>query len=187
MSPDPPTPYHLSSIILFLGIGLLFFGCSNDLNTIKKVTERNHLPQETGFDVEMYYSDSARLKVKMITPLLKHFVNDTSYIEFPKGVHAYFYDDSSLVKTELTSKYGIRYESISKIEVRDSVVLTNAKGERLNTQHLTWDEQKKKIYTNDFVTITTKKEIIYGDGLESDQEFSDYKIKNIKGSLQVDQ
>ena len=73
------------------------------------------------------------------------------------------------------------------MEVEKDVELTNAKGDRLTTQHLTWDEQRKLIYTNDFVKIVTAKETIFGDGLEANQDFSQYTIKKPKGSLKVDQ
>ena len=144
-------------------------------------------PVETGIDEQILYSDSAHVKVRLLTPLLLHFVKDTSYIEFPKGLHAYFFNDSGKTTTELKANYGIRYESVSRMEVKNNVELTNVKGEKLTTQHLTWDEQRKLIYTNDFVKIVTAREIIYGDGLESNQDFSQYNIKHPKGSLKVDE
>jgi len=35
------------------------------------------------------------------------------------------------------------------------------------------------------VKITTADEVIYGDGLESNQDFTKYKIKNIKGTIHL--
>ncbi len=161
--------------------------CENNLQQVNQFIVSPNAPIETGVDEQILYSDSAHLKVKLITPLLLHFIKDTSYIEFPKGLHAYFYNDSGLITNELKANYGIRYESVSKMEVEKDVELTNAKGDRLTTQHLTWDEQRKLIYTNDFVKIVTAKETIFGDGLEANQDFSQYTIKKPKGSLKVDQ
>ena len=42
---------------------------------------------------------------------------------------------------------------------------------------------KQEIYTDDFVKITTKSEVIYGQGFVSNQNFSKYTIKNIKGTI----
>ena len=61
------------------------------------------------------------------------------------------------------------------------------KGEKLNTEHLFWDEKKEMIYSDVFVKITTKDEIIMGEGLESNQDFSRYKFKKIKGTISVKQ
>jgi len=149
------------------------------------ITAKDTAPVQTSKDVEIVYSDSAKMKVKLIAPLLERFVKDTSYVIFRQGVHVFFYDDKEKVKTELTAKYGIRYEGVGRMEAKNDVVLVNEKGEKLNTEHLTWDEQKKLIYTDAFVKITTLDKIIYGDGLESNQDFSRYKIKNIKGELGI--
>lgn len=160
-----------------------FASCKNDIETVNLITANNKAPNETGKNVEIIYSDSAKIKVKITGPVLEHYSKDTAYVLFPKGVHTLFYDDSAKVKTELTAKYAIRYENLGRMEARNDVVLVNEKGERLNTEKLTWDEQKKLIYTDAFVKIKTADEIIYGDGLESNEDFTKYKIKNIKGTL----
>ena len=50
---------------------------------------------------------------------------------------------------------------------------------------LIWNEKIQKFYTDKFVTITTPTQIIYGDGLESNQNFSDYTILKVKGVFGV--
>lgn len=44
---------------------------------------------------------------------------------------------------------------------------------------------KKKIWSDKFVTITTKNEILMGDGFEARQDFSKYKIKKLKGTVTI--
>jgi hypothetical protein len=68
---------------------------------------------------------------------------------------------------------------------RNDVVVINKKGEKLNTEELIWDEQREQIYSNAFVKITTDDEIIMGNGLESNQTFTDYTVKHITGSIKV--
>lgn len=169
--------------LLPLACCLIFFSCKNDIIEVNKVTVTTNGPSQTSKDVEVIYSDSGKMMTKLIAPEVEHYVRDTSYFIFPKGIHVLFYDDKAKVKTELTAKYGIRYETLGRMEARNDVVLVNLKGEKLNTEHLIWDEQKQLIHTEAFVKITTLDEIIYGDGLESNQDFSKYKIKNIKGTL----
>ena len=57
------------------------------------------------------------------------------------------------------------------------------KGDKLNTEHLTWDGKSRKVYTNAFVRITTPDKVMTGTGLESDETFSKYKILNVKGII----
>jgi LPS export ABC transporter protein LptC len=71
------------------------------------------------------------------------------------------------------------------VEAKKNVVVINEKNEKLNTEHLIWNEKTKKIYSDEFVKITTPDEIIYGTGFEADQDFSRYKIMNIKGTITV--
>jgi hypothetical protein len=61
----------------------------------------------------------------------------------------------------------------------------NKDGEKLNTEHLIWDENQKKILSDAFVKITTAKEIIMGKGLESNQDFTQYQIKEVTGTIQL--
>ena len=61
----------------------------------------------------------------------------------------------------------------------------NKKGETLNTEHLIWDKKKSLIRTEGFVKIHTKDEIIYGDGFESNDDFTEYTITNIHGMVNV--
>lgn len=59
------------------------------------------------------------------------------------------------------------------------------KGEKLNTEHLIWNEDSAKIYTDEFVKITTTDEIIMGEGMEANQDFSKWKIYKIRGTINV--
>ena len=73
-----------------------------------------------------------------------------------------------------------------KMEVKYNVEVVNVNGEKLNTEHLIWDEQKKKITSDAFVKITTAKEIIMGKGLEANQDFTQYEIKEVTGTIRIE-
>jgi len=180
---SPQKKYFLTSLS-FLAI-VFFSACENDIATINLITSKSQLPAKSGKDVEIIYSDSARIKMKLISPQVDHYTGKKPYIEFPLGVTVEFYDKDMNVTSKLQSKYAIRRENEKVMEAKQNVVVTNEKGETLNTEHLIWDEQKDRIYTEEFVKITTKDEILFGDGLESNQEFTKYRIKNIKGTISL--
>ena len=121
------------------------------------------------------------------SPLLnKYAENDMpSYIEMPKGVEVYFYDSLNKVKSLLTANYAIDYENKKLMEAENNVVVVNEKGEKLNTEHLTWDQNKKIITSDKFVRITTKDEVLFGDGLDADEGFNKWVIKKPKGILNI--
>lgn len=176
----PSTIIHLT-----LYIGALLSSCQTDIQTIQQVTVDKTLPSETMKDAEIIYSDSGKVKMKLTGSQLDSYTSDNPYIVFPKGVNILFYDDSMKVNSRLKADYGIRYEKEGRMEVKRNVEVINIKNEKLNTEHLIWEEAKDKIYTDVFVKITTKDEVMYGDGLESNQDFTKYKIKNIKGIINL--
>ena len=157
--------------------------CENDLEKVKLYSKGEQIPQESARNIRILYSDSARLQVEIKANVLNRYEADNPYIEMPNGLNATFFDDNLEVKSTLEADYGIRYERELRMEARKNVKVVNQKGEKLETQHLIWDERKEKLLSDEFVTITTKDEIIYGTGLEANQDFTKYKIFNLKGTI----
>ena len=85
----------------------------------------------------------------------------------------------------LTAKYVKMGDGSTELVAKDSVVVINKRGETLNTEHLIWDKKKSIIKTEGFVKIHTEDEIIYGDGFESNDDFTEYTITNIHGIVKV--
>lgn len=157
--------------------------CENDMEKVKLLSDHRIPPVETATGIKIYYSDSASVQVEITAREMNRFETENPYLEMPKGLTAKFFDDHMNVTSRLTADYGIRYEREQKMEARKNVTVVNAKGETLNTEHLIWDEQSEKLKSDEFVKITTKGEIIMGTGFEANQDFSKYKIFNIKGTI----
>ena len=174
-----------SAIFLLLFAIVVMTGCENDLEKVKLYSKAELIPQESAKSIKIIYSDSARVKVEITAPVLNRFQNENPYIEMPKGLRTIFYNERLEVNSRLDAKYGIRYERDQRMEARKNVVVINENGDRLETEHLIWDERKEKLISNEFVKITTKDEIIFGNGFEANQDFSKYKIFNIKGTISL--
>ena len=61
----------------------------------------------------------------------------------------------------------------------DTVELLQNKTDILETEKLNWNKQKEEIFTDEFVKITTDNEVIFGQGLVSNQNFSKYTIRKL--------
>ncbi len=164
---------------------LIWSGCVNDMEEVNTLTQTQILPIETADSVRIIYSDSARLKVILDAKHLERFVGTDPYIEMTGGVHVRFYNNMGTVESELSSNYAISHENSDVMEAKENVVVVNRKGETLNTEHLIWEKKTEKIRTDEFVKITTEDEVIFGHGLESNQDFTKYRIKNIKGTINL--
>lgn len=171
--------------ILFLSI--FFAACKNDPKDIDALVNKTAFQEDKAFDVTIYYSENGRTRARLFT---KEFVrNDAAkppYVDMKKGVKVEFFDDTLNVESTMNARYARYYEEQGNILVRDSIVVVNKKGERLNTEELVWNEKLRRFYTEKFVRITTPTQTMYGDGLEANEDFSWYQIKNPKGVVKVD-
>lgn len=165
--------------------------CENDIEVVNSITSatEKQLPLESGKNVEVLYSDSAIVRAKLITPQLDRYMGKKNYMEMPKGMMVIFFDQFKKEQNRLTADYGIGYDNgngMDKMEAKRHVVVINEKGEKLETEHLTWNAATKQIYTDEFVKITTKDKVLMGDGLKATQDFSEYEIIHPKGEILMD-
>ena len=166
---------------------LVLVSCVNDIEKVKLLSSRNVEPVESAHNIRILYSDSAKVQVEMTAKEMNHYATENPYIEMPRGLHALFYDDSMRVKSRLSADYGIRYERDERMEAKKNVVVVNERGDTLNTEHLIWEQRSEKLKSDEFVKITTRDRIIYGTGFEANQDFTRYKIFNIKGTFPINQ
>lgn len=143
---------------------------------------------EVGRDVEILYSDSAVVRVRVTGPVLhNHLDRDNPRQEFPDGIQMDFLTPAREVRSTLTAKFAVRQQEKGIVIARDSVVLTTIEQEKLETEELIWDEKTEKIRTDKFVKITRPGEVLYGFGLEANQDFSFWKITVPKGTIKAEQ
>lgn len=173
------------SCFSILWLWFLIASCSNDLQEIKAVTKGKEMPVSSSKKIEMFYSDSSFLRARVRAPLMNSYVGEKEYAEFPKGIEMEFYGPDQKTDSKLTAGYGISYGKEEKMEARNNVILTNNKGEKLNTEHLIWDKKANRIYSNVFTKITSPTRIIYGEGFETKGDFSKYRILKIKGTVNL--
>jgi LPS export ABC transporter protein LptC len=172
----------LPSILILAGL-ILLSGCGDEKD-IKQIPEYKGPVSEVQ-DLEMIFSDSARLKIHLKAPLQTEKANGDRY--FPKGVYVEFFDDKGAKTSTLKANKGIRYAN-NVYNVTGNVVVNNLeKGETLNTEELNWKPDTKVIYTEKFVTITTDDEILKGEGLDAAQDFTRYSIRKPTGVFPLKQ
>jgi LPS export ABC transporter protein LptC len=176
----------LVSGILFLGIACTM-ACTNSNEAISKLTDINNKKlQDKATDVTIYYSDKA--SVKAIIHAKEFYRNETgNYTDIKKGLKVEFLNDSQKVESTLTALSARIYETEGNVIVREHVVVVNKKGEELQTEELVWNQKLDKFYTDKKVQIVTPpNQVMYGEGLEANADFTWYKINKLKGNISVD-
>jgi LPS export ABC transporter protein LptC len=172
--------------IISLFAGTLMPACKNDVQTVLSLDVVDTLPEMTARDIEIIYSEKARVQIKLVSPYLVNKNEEEPLLFFPQGFTVYFYDSAMILQSTITADYGISYEKKKIMEARHNVVVENLeKGEKLNTEELFWDRGKQIIYSNKFVKITSGGQVITGDGLTSAEPFDELVVRNPKGLLEI--
>ncbi len=142
---------------------------------------------ERGKNVKIYYSEKGILQVMIkASRVNRHHDLKEPYTEMPSGVNVVFYDGIGMISSTLTAEYGKNEEKKELMFAKGNVNLSNIKNENLYAEELYWNQKTKKIYSEKFVKIITPDETIYGQGFESNEDFSNYSIKKIKGVISSD-
>jgi LPS export ABC transporter protein LptC len=178
---------HLAATFVIC-IAALLPACSDyaKQNVQKMMKSDTMIFTQEGINVTINYNDSGLLKAKLFAPKLIGYKKEgNDIIRMPKGVKADFYNEDGVRESYLTADKGISYQTQKITEVSQNVQVMNNKGEKLNTEKLIWDQKKQLIYTDKFVRITTPTEVLTGDGMESSQDFSNWKIKKPRGRFQL--
>jgi len=172
-----------------LFICMLFLSsCENSLDSIKKVTSKDEekpISRSTGVDV--IYSDSAKVKAQLTTPLMIDYQDASKpYKEMPKGVKIVFYDDDLKEKGRITSDYAKSRDKENIIEFHKNVVASNARGETFKSEELIYDQTNKKMYSTKPVQINMANgSVMNGTDFNSNESLYPWHINQSTGIFHV--
>jgi len=139
---------------------------------------------ETARNIEILYSDSTYVQVKITGPtLLRIAEGGLMREEFPDGIEVEFLDRNGHPTSWLSAKRAIR-QPVEKIVIfRDSVYMYNTQKEALRSSELIWNEKDGSIHTTKYVEISRPGEIIQGFGLKTNEDLSEYEINAVTGRI----
>lgn len=170
---------------LFITSCFFVLACENDTRVIEGLTEKVVLKEEAR-QVESMLTQDGKLRARLKAPLMYRIFGDTLLTEFPRSLHCDFYDDSSRLESWLDSKYGIYYEGLGKVYLRDSVTVITTKGDTLKSPDLWWDQNTKLFYTDKYAIYNgIGKNIVGGKGLVATQDLSSVTFHYPTGTVQV--
>jgi LPS export ABC transporter protein LptC len=191
-----------SSINKFFLLGLTIvigFVACQDKAKKAVVYARHPIPPEEADSVVSFLSEGgmdkgvleAKIKGKLSAPYMQRFQrSDSPYTEFPRTLHVDFYQDSvsinqkPVIESKLDARYGKYLNVQNKVYLRDSVVVRNVlKGDTIHCQDLWWDQHTGRFSTDKPVRIYTKDKILFGTGMDADQNFRDYRILHLTGQV----
>ena len=121
---------HYRLIILLFS--LYFVSCSNNYEEVKNINKVELVPAGLTKDFVLKYTDSAKLKATLKSPLNIDFTNQSfPYSEFPNGLEIEFYDEIEGTTT-VSSDYGIVYYQTRIVSLEGNVTIKSPDSSLLN-------------------------------------------------------
>ncbi len=162
--------------------------CENSLSDIKKISSKEEdKPISRSTDVDVIYSDSAKVKAHMTAPVEIDYTDiPQPYREFTKGVKIIFYDEDLKVKGTIVSDYAIQRDKQNTIEFHKNVVASNSQGETFKSEELIYDQTAKKLFSTKPVQITMSNgNLMNGTGFNSNESLYPWHIDQATGTFPV--
>lgn len=166
-------------IVLFV---FVLVACRNDIAEINSFTDTKNLPVQTSYNAEYLFTDNGKIANRLRAAQLDQYDGKEKFFEASGGFEITFFDTMQTEEARLTALRGWFYEEERKLIARDSVELFNNRGERLETSELIFLQDSGRIFTDKYVMITLANgSVIDGFGLESNDTFTNYRIKKNPG------
>jgi len=173
-------------LFIFISFILLISACTGHVKSSQGVLPKQSDPPMSATNINVLFSDSGVIQARLTSPLLNRYSGNDACMEFPKGFTVYVFDSVRNVTSTIKANYGKRKELDRVMQARGNVIVRNEKkNEQLNTEQLTWDEKNHRIYSTVKIKITSPDKVLYGDGIESNEDFTRYTIINPTGQMMV--
>ena len=175
---------HISFWIIptLFGVGMIV-SCKNDLDKVAAVVVAGSSPDLITLDAEYLFTDSGHVRNRLRAGRISEWGTDPKRTEMTDGVEIVFFDTLGVQTSVLTSQRGLIQPTEKRMEVNGEVVFINKKGERLETEQLTWVQDSGLVRTDKAVRIQRGPDVIHGMGLDAKEDFSHYVIHRITGQL----
>lgn len=165
----------------------LLSACGRKKNPVTDaITNRDSVPVMTTRDVSTYISDSGVVRYKIIADEWRVYDRlDPTRWTFEEGIYLEKFNNDLSIEATIVADTAYYYDQQELWELRGNVHIENEQDEQFDTQLLYWNQKTKKVYSDLYIRIRQQKRIITGIGFTSNQEFTNYTIKQTQGIFPI--
>lgn len=164
----------------------MFFSCKDNFKDVQNIGVLDREPIGVAEDINLKYTDSGKVEAILISPKMYDYSTRAfSYNEFPDGVHLDVFEDN-VKKGTIISDYGVVYNKTSIIDLQGNVKVVTESNDTLFAEQLYYDNKNEWIFTNKPVTFRTGKDVIHGNGFDSNKSFSNAEVLEITGLITLE-
>ena len=144
------------------------------------------IPDQESWDSQIIFSDSGRVSaVLQAGHILVYERRLETHLD--SGITVDFYDKNEQHTSTLTADRGRVNDATKDLEAFGNVVFVSDSGTVVETEYLFWDNRRKKVRSDKFVTVTSPKERLQGYGFEADQGLKNYVIYKVSGEAELEE
>lgn len=169
---------------------LLLFtvACSKE---VKEVVDATYDPEKSytmkATQVNTLISDSGITRYRIETAEWIVFGKAKEpYWYFPEGIYVEKFDTLFHSEASIKADTAYYFDKKGLWHLIGNVEVESLQGEQFDTSELFWDQKKEKVYSDKYIRIQQKEQIITGVGFESNQNMTRYKIFNSQGEFPVE-
>lgn len=141
-------------------------------------------PVNSATQVHVVHSDSAIVRSEIRAQKQLEYADGN--LEFPEGIEIELFETDGTLSTTMRADRGYfdkkenLYRGEGNVRVRNLL-----EDQRLQAEELYWNPNEKRIYTETFVTIQDKQTLFNGTGMEADESFTNYTLKQVRDSKTI--
>ena len=180
--------WNIAAAFLAAVMFVLFPACSGKgKNLAQAVSENDTLPSMRSLGVSTLISDSGITRYKVeAEEWLIYDKKNPPYWAFEKGVYLEKFDTLFRIEASIKADTAYYHEKKKLWELKGNVQIMSLRGDKFQTELLFWDEKKEKVYSDKYIQIEQDDKVIRGYGFESNQDLTEYEIKNTTGIFTIE-
>ena len=177
-------------IYLCFVLGLFTFSLGScgddDLKKAAKLSDKSILNRDRTKNVDIIYSDSAKVKAQGFAPILDKVMpsDGKGYQEMPKGIKINFIDEFTKIKGSITSDYAIMRDAERMATFKRNVVVVN-ETLTFNTEELVWDQNKRMFFSPKGIVTKPDGTVLDAVDFSATEDFSLINWANGSGETYV--
>ena len=171
----------------FVFVCLLFCSCRNDMEKVR-FFDRKELPQQSIDTVKAIRSLNGKRQMLMTATKVMIYDKPQKKTVYPQGINMQIFDGGKKIAASIRADYAYSLDDQKIVEARRNVVVIDYRtGDTTYLNSLIWNSAEHRIYSNDTVKSINGKRVTYGDGFESDDEFTTPYIKHQRGTMTINE
>lgn len=182
---------YVNRIIRFIGttaaafavvVPIFVTSCNSAKEESVIIENRDSMAVMSTYGVSTIISDSGRISYRIDAEEWLIFDRrQPPYWAFEKGVYLEKYDYGMNVEATIKCDTAYYYSEQKLWKLIGNVDIRNPKNERFYTDLMYWNQEEERIYSDAYIKIEQEEQTTEGIGFSSNQNMTQWEIKNTKG------